>query len=84
MGDRAIIVVSPIGGQGFIFGRGNHQISPAVIDRADGIVVVASGAKLDGLETLRVDTDDEQINDDLRGWQRVRTGQFTTRLVKVV
>ncbi len=84
MGDRAIIVVSPIGGQGFIFGRGNHQISPAVIDRAERIVVVASGAKLDGLETLRVDTDDEQINDELRGWQRVRTGQFTTRLVKVV
>ncbi|MFC4544469.1 ATP-NAD kinase family protein [Halosolutus amylolyticus] len=80
----ATIVVSPIGGQGFIFGRGNHQISPAVIDRADEIEVVASGTKLDGIGALRVDTDDEDVDDALRGWQQVRTGRFTTRLVKVV
>ncbi|RQG89485.1 ATP-NAD kinase family protein [Natrarchaeobius chitinivorans] len=78
------IVVSPIGGQGFVFGRGNHQISPAVIDRADEIEVVASEEKLDEIDTLRVDTDDEAIDDDLRGWIQVRTGRFTTRLVKVV
>ncbi|SDQ51982.1 ATP-NAD kinase family protein [Natronobacterium texcoconense] len=78
------IVVSPIGGQGFIFGRGNHQISPAVIERADEIDVVASEEKLDGLDSLRVDTDDDTVDEELRGWLRVRTGRFTTRLVKVV
>ncbi|MEY7848036.1 ATP-NAD kinase family protein [Natrarchaeobius sp. A-rgal3] len=78
------IVVSPIGGQGFVFGRGNHQISPAVIDRADEIEIVATEEKLDGLETLRTDTDDESIDDDLRGWTRVRTGRFTTRLIELV
>ncbi|QRV15661.1 ATP-NAD kinase family protein [Haloterrigena salifodinae] len=82
--EPATIVVSPIGGQGFVFGRGNHQISPAVIDRADEIEVVASGAKLDGIDALHVDTDDEAIDEELRGWLRVRTGRFTTRLVKVV
>jgi predicted polyphosphate/ATP-dependent NAD kinase len=82
--EPATIVVSPIGGQGFIFGRGNHQLSPAVIERADKIAVVASGEKLDGIDALRVDTDDEAVDDSLRGWIKVRTGRFTTRLVKVV
>ncbi|ELY43736.1 ATP-NAD kinase family protein [Natronorubrum sulfidifaciens] len=80
----ATIVVSPIGGQGFIFGRGNHQLSPDVIKRADEIEVVASGAKLDGIDALRVDTDDAAVDEELRGWRQVRTGRFTTRLVKVV
>ncbi|WP_440769367.1 ATP-NAD kinase family protein [Natronorubrum sp. DTA28] len=78
------IVVSPIGGQGFLFGRGNHQLSPAVIRRADEIEVVASGTKLDGIDALRVDTDDRELDDELRGWMQVRTGRFTTRLVKLV
>ncbi len=82
--EPATIVVSPIGGQGFIFGRGNHQISPAVIRRADSVEVVASGDKLDTLSSLRVDTDDEEVDESLRGWMQVRTGRFTTRLVNVV
>ncbi|AEH37292.1 ATP-NAD kinase family protein [Halopiger xanaduensis] len=82
--DPVTIVVSPIGGQGFVFGRGNHQISPAVIERADELEVVASEEKLDGIDALHVDTDGEDVNEELRGWLRVRTGRFTTRLVKVV
>ena len=82
--EPAVIVVSPIGGQGFVFGRGNHQISPAVIERADEIEIVASDEKLDGLGTLRVDTDDEAVDESLRGWVQVRTGRFTRRLTKIV
>ncbi|ELY70428.1 ATP-NAD kinase family protein [Natrinema versiforme] len=82
--DPVTIVVSPIGGQGFVFGRGNHQISPAVIRRADEIAVVAAAEKLDEIDSLRVDTDDEEIDEELRGWLQVRTGRFTTRLVNVV
>ena len=78
------VVVSPIGGQGFIFGRGNHQLSPAVLNAVDEITVVASGEKLDGLDALRVDIDDDVLADELRGWMRVRTGRFTTRMVRVV
>ncbi|APW99802.1 N-acetylglucosamine-1-phosphate uridyltransferase [Halobiforma lacisalsi AJ5] len=77
------IVVSPIGGQGFVFGRGNHQISPPVIRRADEIEIVASAEKLDGIDALHVDTDDDDLDEELRGWTRVRTGRFTTRLVNV-
>ena len=81
--DPVTIVVSPIGGQGFLFGRGNHQISPPVIRRADEIAVVASDEKLDGIDSLHVDTDDEALDEQLRGWLQVRTGRFTTRMVPV-
>ncbi|SFB75785.1 Predicted polyphosphate-or ATP-dependent NAD kinase [Halobiforma haloterrestris] len=81
--DPVTIVVSPIGGQGFVFGRGNHQISPPVIRRADEIEIVASAEKLDGIDALHVDTDDDDLDEELRGWTRVRTGRFTTRLVNV-
>jgi len=68
-GKTARIIVTPIGGQGFIFGRGNQQISSAVIREVgrDNIVVVATEAKLRSLKTLRVDTGDPSLDDALRG-----------------
>ena len=83
LGERNVIVVSPIGGQGFIFGRGNDQISPAVIRRSE-IEVVASKQKLSDLGVLRVDTGDPELDEALRGWQRVRVGKFERQLLKVV
>lgn len=80
--EETVVVVSPIGGQGFVFGRGNQQISPAVI-RASGLQVVASRTKLDSLDVLRVDTGDPALDDELRGWQRVRVGRYEQRLVRV-
>ncbi|MES3516629.1 MAG: ATP-NAD kinase family protein [Natronomonas sp.] len=83
LGEDNVIVVSPIGGQGFIFGRGNDQISPAVIRRAT-VEVIASNRKLDELSSLRVDTGDRDLDAELRGWLRVRVGKFERRLLKVV
>ncbi|WP_254838267.1 ATP-NAD kinase family protein [Natronomonas marina] len=83
LGERNVVVVSPIGGQGFIFGRGNDQISPAVIRRSE-IEVIASKQKLDDIGVLRVDTGDPRLDERLRGWQRVRVGKFERRLLKVV
>jgi len=83
LGDRNVIVVSPIGGQGFVFGRGNQQLSPAVIRQCD-LEVVASRRKLDGIGTLRVDTGDPELDAELRGWIRVRVGRHERRLVEVV
>jgi len=82
LGDRNVVVVSPIGGQGFVFGRGNQQISPAVIRRSE-VEVVASRAKLDGLDALRVDTGDRDLDAELAGWCRVRVGRYERRLVRV-
>ena len=83
LGERNVVVVSPIGGQGFIFGRGNDQISPGVIRQSD-IEVIASKQKLDDIGVLRVDTGDPELDEALRGWQRVRVGKFERRLLKVV
>lgn len=83
LGDRNVVVVSPIGGQGFIFGRGNHQITPAVVRRSD-LQVVASRNKLDSTGVLRVDTGDPELDADLAGWVRVRTGRFEEQLIQIV
>ena len=82
LGDRNVIVVSPIGGQGFVLGRGNAQISPAVIRECE-VRVVASRRKLDELGVLRVDTGDPELDESLRGWIRVRVGRFEERLMEV-
>ncbi|RLI31366.1 ATP-NAD kinase [Candidatus Bathyarchaeota archaeon] len=72
-GKKAKIIVTPIGGQGFIFGRGNQQISPKVIRKVgrDNILVVATKGKMSGLKRLRVDTGDPEVDEMLRGYLRV-------------
>jgi predicted polyphosphate/ATP-dependent NAD kinase len=67
-GKTAQIIVTPIGGQGFIFGRGNQQISPEVIRHVglDNILVIATEGKLKILESLRVDTGDPSLDASFR------------------
>lgn len=72
------LVITVIGGQGHIFGRGNQQLSPRVI-RAIGtenIIVVATKTKLQALNhrPLIVDTGCQQLDKDLSGFIPVVTG----------
>jgi len=62
--DRIKIIVSPIGAQGFILGRGNQQISCSVIRKTgvDSLIVVATEAKLRNTKTLFIDTGDPSLN----------------------
>ncbi|MFZ8794106.1 MAG: ATP-NAD kinase family protein [Acidilobaceae archaeon] len=82
---KAKIVVSPIGGQGFILGRGNQQISPQVIGRVGprNIIVVATRSKLQTFKTLKVDTGDEELDRELSGYIRVIVG-YNREVVKPV
>ena len=75
---KAAIVVTVIGGQGFIFGRGNQQLSHRVIGKVGtkNIIVAASETKMLALEgkPLRVDTGDPDTDKMLKGYQKVVTG----------
>lgn len=82
-GARATLVVTPIGGQGFILGRGNQQLGPAIVravlERSgrDGLVVLATPAKLAALRgrPLLVDSGDPALDAELAGHVRVVTGR---------
>jgi len=61
---RVKIILSPIGAQGFILGRGNQQISHHVLARTgtDALIVVATEAKLRNTKSLYIDTGNPEMN----------------------
>lgn len=67
-GNTSHIIVTPIGGQGFIFGRGNQQISSRVIRQVgiDNVTVIATKSKMDRLNSLRVDTSDAELDTEFK------------------
>lgn len=83
--ETARLVVSPIGGQGFVVGRGNQQVVPGLLRRLgwEGLVVVATPEKLDGLRVLRADTGDPALDAEAPAHLRVVTGPGFERLVRL-
>ena len=84
---KARIMVTPIGGQGYLFGRGNQQISPHVIEKVgrEQIMVVSTPEKLYALgsQPLLVDTGDRAVDEKLAGYLTVVTG-YNERAVRKV
>lgn len=84
---RCKIVITPIGGQGHILGRGNHQISPEVVRLVgkENIQVVSTPAKLEALQSrpLLVDSYDDALNAMMKGFVTVVTGFESTVLYRV-
>lgn len=83
----AKIVMGVIGGQGYIFGRGNQQLSARLIRRVGigSIIVAATRRKLLALggKPLRVDTGDGALDDALSGYIGVVTGLRETHTYRV-
>jgi predicted polyphosphate/ATP-dependent NAD kinase len=81
------VIITVIGGQGHLLGRGNQQLSPAVL-RAVGsehITVIAAKSKIAALEgrPLLVDTNDPELDRELAGYRPVITGYDDAILYRV-
>lgn len=81
------ILVTVIGGQGYLFGRGNQQISANVLKKVEkeNIIVAATRQKMTELfgKPLRVDTGDKKVNEKLKGYIRVCVGYGEFMMAKV-
>ena len=77
------LVITLIGGQGHVFGRGNQQLSPRIIRAVlaqqggkDNLTIIATKAKLAALHNkpLISDTGDHELDMELSGFISVTTG----------
>lgn len=83
--EKRTIIVTPIGGNGFIFGRGSKQFTPEVIKQVgrEHIMVVGTSDKVSRLDCLRVDTGDFEVDRLLCGYMEVTVGYKEGMMVKV-
>lgn len=82
---QSVIIVTPLGGNGFIFGRGNKQFTPEVLRRVgrENIIVVGNREKLLRFESLHVDTGDAELDDSLAGFIDVVVGRNHRKVMRV-
>ena len=82
-----LLLLSPMGGQGFLIGRGNLQLSPNVLQIIgnDNILGVATPAKLIGLSAVRIDTGDSALDEEfqIKRFIKILQGFRTTRLIRI-
>ena len=81
------LLLSPMGGQGFLIGRGNLQLSPAVLRSIgiENILGVVTPAKLLTVRALRIETGDESLDQEFasKRYMKVLQGYRTTRILPV-
>ena len=86
-GHHCQLVITVIGGQGHIIGRGNQQLSPPLLQRLgrDHIYIVATKTKIKALDgrPLIVDSGDDATNKMLAGLIPVHTGYHDSILYRV-
>ncbi len=82
-----LLLLSPMGGQGFLIGRGNLQLSPEVLRAVglDNILGVVTPAKLLALSQIRIDTGDPDLDDEFhqRKYVKLLQGFRTTRIMRI-
>lgn len=85
---EATLVLGVVGGQGFVLGRGNQQLSPAVITAVgvQNLEILAAPSKVAALEqpVLRIDIDDADLSARLVGYRKVRTARGQSTILRVV
>lgn len=80
------VVLSIIGGQGYLIGRGNQQLTPEVLRLLgkDRIIVVSSRSKLSRVRYLLIDSGDVEVDKELSGFYRVITGFGEMYVIKAL
>ena len=82
-----LLLLSPMGGQGFLIGRGNLQLSPDVLRVVglDNILGVVTPAKLLALNKIRIDTGDPDLDEEFqqRKYVKLLQGFRTTRIMRI-
>jgi predicted polyphosphate/ATP-dependent NAD kinase len=77
-GAPAVVVLTPLGGQGFVVGRGNQQVTARMLSRLP-LQIVATDSKLASLagRPLWVDSGSDDVDSRLSGYAKVFTGAGT-------
>lgn len=85
-GGKVRIVLSTIGGQGMLLGRGTQMFRPQLLKKVgwDNLLVVAPPEKLLGLKGLHIDTGDSELDASAPKHIRVTTGWNETRMMRVL
>lgn len=86
-GRKTRLIITPTGGQGYLLGRGNQQISPRVLEevKREGIIIIATEDKIISLagSPLLIYTGDRELDEKLSGYYRVRVGYEREIMVRV-
>ena len=81
------IIVTPIGAQGFVFGRGTQQLSAKILNMVgvDNIMIISTPYKLSQTPVLRVDTGNDELDRELTGsgYTKIITGYHNMRMTKI-
>lgn len=84
---QAKLIITPTGGQGYLLGRGNQQLSPEVLKRIgkDNIIIIATDWKLIELhgKPLLIYTGDEAVDELLSGYYKIITSYGRYKMYKV-
>lgn len=86
--EKVRLILTPIGGQGIILGRGNQQLSSKVLRLISrkNIIIVATKTKLSELRgtPFVIDLIDRELCERLRGYMQVVTGYHEYAIYKAI
>jgi predicted polyphosphate/ATP-dependent NAD kinase len=85
---QSTLVLGVVGGQGFLLGRGNQQLSADVLAAVgvDNIEILAARSKVGALDppVLRIDVGDAHASVPISGYRKVRTGRGRSTVLRIV